>query len=156
MNPAAIFAAINVTLLQRPLLRVETAQDCLNKSRREINAMIENGELPFAFDISTDQGRTKEPRIFTLCVAEKTGWKSPIGETKNFQLNDVLAMVLPKRDLRSTETARIFACSGDQIQKLAKLNFTVTRKPTATDGPNSYTVFSRASVARWLESRRII
>ena len=66
--------------------------------------MIEDGSLPFAFDLSTNQGARKDPRVFTLCVAEITGWKNPIGQTKNFRLPEVIGMILPKRDVRSTGT----------------------------------------------------
>src|ERR1700733_8715964 len=109
MNPNTLIACIQISLLRRPLLHAETAMDCLDKTRFELNAMIQNGELAFVFDLATSQNTRKEPRIFTLCVAEMTGWKSPAGQTKNFRLSEVVSMILPQRDLRSTELKRIFA-----------------------------------------------
>lgn len=156
MNPTALIASIQISLLRRPLLRPQTVQDCLDKTRDEVNAMIESGELAFAFDLATKPGTRTDPRIFTLCVAEKTGWKSPAGQTKNFQLPEVIGMILPKRDVRSTELKKLFACGSDHVYQLAKKNFTVARKPKDADGPNSYTVFHRASVERFLAQRRMI
>jgi hypothetical protein len=154
ITPTALLATISFNLLRRPLLRVETVQDCLGKSRDEVDAMIQDGSLAYAFDISTKPGTRTEPRIFTLCVAEKTGWRNPSGQTKNYQLAEVVGMILPQRDVRSTELRNLFACSCDHIYQLAN-NFKVTRKPAATGGPNSYTVFSRASIETFL-TRRVI
>jgi hypothetical protein len=156
MNLQILIACIQINLLRCPLMRPQTVQDVLNKSRDEVDSMIEDGSLPFAFDLSTNQGARKDPRIFTLCVAENTGWKNPVGQTKNFKLPEVIGMILPKRDVRSTELKKIFACGGDHVYQLAKNNFTVTRQPTAKDGPDSYTVFQRASVEKFLEKRRMI
>jgi hypothetical protein len=155
MNRNALIACIQLNLLRRPLLRVQTVQDCLAKTRDEVNAMIESGELPFAFDLSAKPATRKELRIFTLCVAEKTGWKNPAGQTKNYQLSEVIRAILPQRDVRSTELRNLFACSCDHIYQLAD-NLKVTRKPAATGGPNSYTVFHRASVETFLAQRRIV
>jgi hypothetical protein len=137
-------------------MRPETVQDCLGKSREQVNAMIDSGELPFAFDLSTNPKARKEPRIFSLCVAEKSGWKNEAGQTKNYQLPEVVGMILLNRDVRSTDLKRILACSGEHVYVLAKENFTVARKPKVHDGPNSFTVFNRPSVEKFLISRRMI
>jgi hypothetical protein len=155
MNPQILIACIQINLLKCPLMRAQTVQDCLNKSRNEVNAMIESGALPFAFDLAPTNSKRKEPRVFTLCVAESTGWKNPAGQTKNFHLPEVIGMILPKRDVRSSELKRIFACSRDLIGDLAE-NFSVARKPVVNDGPNCFTVFHRESVATFLEKRRIM
>jgi hypothetical protein len=154
MNPQIVIACIQINLLKTPLLRVATTQDVLNKSRDEVNAMIESGELPFAFDLSAKPSSRKEPRIFSLCVAEKSGWKNPIGQTKNFKLPEVIGMILPKRDVRSSELKRLFACSRDLICSLAK-DLRVARQPAVSDGPNCYTVFHRESVEKFLTGRRM-
>jgi hypothetical protein len=154
MNAAAIIACVQLSLLRCPLLRVETVQDCLSASRDQVNKMIESGELPFAFDLANESKRA-DPRVFALCVAEKTGWKSPCGQTKNFNLPEVIGMILPKRDLRSTELMRILACSHQLVHD-SKNKFTVARKAAASSGPNSYTVFTRASVATFLAKRRMV
>ena len=153
MNPQALIACIQINLLKRPLLRVETVQDCLALSRDQVNQMIENGELPFAFNLASDSKRT-DPRVFALSVAEKTGWKNPVGQTKNLKLPEVIGMILPKRDLRSTELERILACSHQMVFR-SKNKFTSARKPAASSGPNSYTVFTRASVETYLTQRRM-
>jgi hypothetical protein len=154
MNTTSLIACIQINLLRHPLLRVQTVQDCLDKTRQQVNAMIDSGELLFAFDLSANQKNRTDPRIFTLCVAECTGWKNPAGQTKNYKLHEVLRMILPPRDVRSTEMRRIFSCSSDHVYQLAK-NFTIARKPTVNKGPNAFTVFHYVSVENFLERRRI-
>jgi hypothetical protein len=156
MNPQALIACIQINLMQRPLMRVQTVQDFLNKTRAEVDEMIEDGSLPFVFDLALNQAARNDPRIFSLCVAESAGWKNPAGQTKNYQLPEVIGMILPKRDVRSTELKRIFSCRSDHVYRLAKNNFTIARKPTAHDGPNSFTIFHRASVERFLTNRRML
>jgi hypothetical protein len=117
--------------------------------------MIESGELPFAFDLAPKTASRKEPRIFSLCVAEKAGCKLPCGATKNFSLPEVVGLILPKRDVRSTELTRLFSCSQQQVHAM-KADFITTMMPKATDGPHSYTVFDRASVEAFLSQRRML
>jgi hypothetical protein len=155
MSLEILIACIQIKLLRCPLMRVQTVQDCLAKTRDEVNGMIESGELPFAFDLSTKPGTRKEPRIFSLCVAEKTGWKNSAGQTKNYHLSEVIGMILPRRDVRSTELERILACSEQHVHTL-KTNFTAIRKPAVKSGPNSYTVFQQASVEKFLTERRMV
>jgi hypothetical protein len=156
MTVQTLIACIQVNFLKTPLLRVQTAQDCLSTTRDEVTAMIEDGRLPFAFDLALCPGTRKEPRIFTLCVAEMSGWKNPIGQTKNLKLPEVVELIIPKRDVRSTELKRILAVGHQHIYQLAKKHFKIVRKPAMKDGPDSYTVFSRTSIARFLDRRRIL
>ena len=155
MNPVALIASIQISLLRRPLLHMRTVQDCLDKTQEEVANMIECGELAYAFDVAMPAASRKEPRVFALCVAEKAGWKNPVGATRNLQLPEVVNMILPGRDVRSTELTRLFSCSHQQVYQLAA-QLQVTKKPEAAAGPTAYTVFSRASVAEWLAERRIV
>lgn len=82
MNPQILITCIQINLLRCPLMRPETVQDCLGKSREQVNAMIDSGELPFAFDLSANPKARKEPRIFSLCVAEKQAGKMRGGRQK--------------------------------------------------------------------------
>ena len=167
MNPNALIATIQINLMRRPLLKLETVCDCLDKTRDQVSAMIDNGELPFAFDLATvfskrrvhrnnqERNWTRQIRVFSLCVAERTGWTNPAGQTKNFSLPEVIGMILPARDVRSTDLKNRFNCSSDHIYNLAP-NFTIIRRPAVKDGPESYTVFKRDSVAAFLEKRRML
>ena len=155
MNPAVINAVIRANIKRRPLWKVKTIEDFFDLPRARVMAKIESGEFPWAFNIG--QGKhTKEPRILAYSVLEaQIGPFEGIGATKNLQLPELINLILPARDVRSTELGRLFSCGHDQIRKLTP-NFIITKKPAAQDGPLSFTVFSRASVAKFLAQRRML
>ena len=154
ISPIAVIQTIKVNLLRRPLWRLTTAQECLDKSRDEVTAMVESGELPWAWDLGLGRSR-REIRVLSASVVEKSIGPIPnLGSTQNLQLSEVLDLVLPKRDLRSTELTRIFGCSHQQVGQLAP-HFAIVKQSRAADGPDSYKVFSWASVATFLKKRRV-
>lgn len=155
ISPAALLQTIRLNLMLRPLLHRETAQDCLCLPREEINKMIKSGELAWAFEVGKSDKKT-EPRILTLCVVEKQIGPIPaIGASKNLRLDEVVDLILPQRDIRSTELKRILSCGNDWF-RANKSSFKIVQPANATDGPNSYCVISRASVGEFLAKRRIL
>jgi len=154
VNPGALKLVITANLKRHPLWKVKTIEDFFDLSRAQVMAKIENGEFPWAFNIATG-ARRSEPRVLGYCVMKKTlGPFDGIGATRNLELPEVINFILPKRDIRSTELKRLLSCDQKHVYNLAP-NFTVTKKPAAKDGPHSFTVFSRASVARFLQKRRM-
>ena len=142
-------------MLRRPLLHPETVMDCLDVSREQLNQLIQNGELPFAFNIGAAKSRT-EPRILAHCVVEKQLGPIPgIGSMRNLGLAEVVNLILPKRDIRTTELRRLLATGNQWFLNNSK-NFSVIQKAENATGPNSFAVLCRASVASFLEKRRII
>lgn len=155
MNPLTLKLVIAANLKRRPLWKVKTIEDFFDLSRSKVMARIESGEFPWAFNIGLGE-RISEPRILGYSVMESLlGPFDNIGTTKNLQLPEVINLILPKRDVRSTELKRLLSCNPQHVQNLAD-QFTITKKPTAKDGPYSYTVFSRASVAGFLQKRRML
>lgn len=158
MTSTAPIMPLKNKLVRRPLWKVKSVGDFLDLEYDQVLAKIQCGEILWAFNIATrvSRGSRIEPRVLSHCVVEKKmGEIAEIGATRKLTLEKVIGLILPKRDVRSTELKRVFACDGDHVYALAKDNFTVTRKPTAKDGPNSYTVFSRASIENFLAKRRM-
>ena len=156
INPAVLLQVIKVNLLRRPLWQLATVSDCLDMPREEIEAEIESGKIPWAFNIAATTKTRQETRVLGACIVERAmGPVNGIGATQNMQLPEVLNLVLPARDIRSTELQRIFSCTHQHVYQLAN-NFRVTRKPESHDGPESCTVFARSSVASFLGERRIL
>lgn len=154
ISPAALMQTIKINLLRRPLFHPETVQDCLNIDRYKLLRMIESGALPFAFEVGNSLRRS-EPRILALSVVEQQLGPIPlIGASRNLKLPEVIDLILPSRDIKSTELKRILHCTNDNFRSYSN-SLNIVRHPTATDGPNSYTVYSRESVAAWLSGRRI-
>jgi hypothetical protein len=155
MNAITTSLPIKKKLIRRPLWKMKSVADFLDLDYGRVMEKIQSGELPFAFDISARKSRS-EPRVLAHCVVEmKMGAIPSIGATRNLTMEKVINLILPDRAIRSTELKRLLGCGSDHVYKLAK-NFSVARKPAANDGPNSYTVFHRASVEKFLSSRRIV
>jgi len=151
---AALAQVIRQNALRRPLCKVITAECFLDLTHDQVMARIQNGNFPWAFNIGAGKLRS-EPRILALTVVEKIfGVHPAIGATKDLRLKEVIDIILPARDIRSTELQRFLSCESGQI-RILRSQFRVTRAAKATDGPNSFTVFSRASVAAWLAKRRM-
>ena len=155
MNARPLKEMIWVNLKRRPLWSVRVLEDFFSLTRQQVIEKIENGDFPWAFNVGCGT-RRKEIRLLGHGVTEKTIGPFPeIGATKNLKLIEVVDLILPQRDVRSTELRRIFSCSSKLVYDLAK-DFRVAKKAMAKDGPYSYTVFQRASVAKFLENRRML
>jgi hypothetical protein len=158
ITPTALLATIRLNLLRRPLMHACAAEECLDVSRLKLAALIEAGELPWAWDFGTGHAR-KEVRLLAACVVERASGPIPaIGATRNLRLPEVLALILPEKreTLRSAELQRLFHAGRDLIHDLHEAGEIkrVSEKLPAT-GPNASPRFTRASVVRLLEQRRI-
>jgi hypothetical protein len=154
ISPQALLQTIKVNCLRRPLWSIETVSDFLDISRGEVMKKIEDGSLPVAFDIGRGAKR-REPRILALSAVElQTGPIQGIGATRNLKLPEAINLILPGRDVRSTELKHLFQVGNDWCRR-ARENFVAIRRPDVADGPQAYWTFSRQSVAAWLETRRI-
>jgi hypothetical protein len=153
--PLTAFQLLVNRLLRRPLWKMQSVQDLLLLEYEQVLALIHSGELCWAFDIR-GRGRRVEPRVLAHCVVErKFGVINEIGPTRKLTIRKVFQLILPRRDVRSTELKRKFSCEQQHIHFLGRENFTIARKPQATDGSNSFTVFGLASVEKFLAKRRI-
>lgn len=136
----------------KPTLALESCADFFDRDYAVLLQDVENQVIKFAWDIAVLQGEGQTPCIR---IYASSAWafcyQQPMPQLSE---DDVYRLILPNRDLRSTELKRILACSSDHIHNL-KPHFTVVREPSQADGPNSYTVFSRASVVDFLRSRRL-
>ena len=93
--------------------------------------------------------------MLSHCIVEnRLGTIPAVGATKDLALPAVINLVLPRRNVRSTELCRWFSCDQKLIS-LLKPHFRVTRPPRDAHGPHAYTTFDRGSVARFLEQRRM-
>jgi hypothetical protein len=155
MNPITLVAFITAVLKHRPLWKARTIEDFFSLTPEQVRERIDNGEFPWAFNISL--GKKTDLRVLSWSVMEThLGPFKEIGATKNLALPEVINLILPQRDIRSTELQRRLSCSPEHVYALAPRNFKVTRKPLQAGGPNSYTVFSRASVENFLIRRRVL
>jgi hypothetical protein len=134
----------------RPLLKLSTCEDFFDRDYDTLIVDVENRVLRFAWDIATPETTRREVRLWRGAAL---AWyhDKPIPKLTE---DDVYKLILPNRDLRSTELERILSCTHQHVYALAPL-LVVTQAPLQADGPHSYTKFSRASVVAFLRSRRL-
>lgn len=147
----------------KPTLALESCADFFDRDYDTLVADVESRVIKFAWDIQGDQterlagtlaptplSRRREIRVYAPS-AWAFCYNRPMPALTE---EEVYRLILPGRDIRSTELQRILACSHQHVHAL-KSNFTVTREPRQADGPHSFTVFSRASIERFLRGRRL-
>lgn len=134
----------------KPTLKLESCADFFDRDYDVLVKDVQNQIIKFAWDIATPGAERKEIRIYAPS-AWAFCYNQPMPKLSE---DDVYRMILPNRDIRSTELERILACEHKHIYRLAPV-LVITRKPLQEDGPNSFTVFSRASIVDFLRSRRL-
>lgn len=136
----------------KPTLALESCADFFDRDYATLVVDVQNRVIKFAWDIALLQGDRQTPCIR---IYAPSAWafcyQRPMPALSE---EDVYKLILPNRDLRSTELKRILACSSDHVHNLKEF-LTVTRPPRQADGPDSFTVFSRASVVAFLKARRL-
>ena len=150
---------ININLLRRPLWHPNTVEECLDITRSKLNSMVECGDLAWAWDLGTGRKR-KEVRILGHCVVEHAMGRMPdIGATKNLRLPEVIGLILPgqRPALRSIELQRLFHSGPDLLHTLSTTGeLKKVPQKLSTKGANASPSFTRASLVKLLENRRIV
>ena len=130
----------------------------MDVSRDRLMNMVEDGRLAWAFNISAER-RRQELRILAISLIEQqSGPVVGIGATKNLRLPEVLGLILPqvRPTLKGIEVQRLLACSPGLVKDLHLTGqITRVRERLPKTGPNASPRFTCASIARFLEERRI-
>lgn len=142
----------------KPTLALESCADFFDRDYGTLIEDVQKRVIKFAWDISIKGGTENEKgHIYRrdIRIYAASAWafcyQRPMPDIKE---DAVYKIILPGRDIKSTELQRIIACSHQHVYEL-KENFKVVREPAQADGPNSFTVFSRESIVNFLKSRRI-
>jgi len=134
----------------KPTLALESCADFFDRDYDTLVKDVENQVIRFSWNIAAPGTDRREIRIYAPS-AWAFCYQKPMPSLTD---EEVYKLILPNRDLRSTELQRILACSHQHIHGL-KDEFTITREPRQADGPNSFTVFSRSSILAFLRRRRL-
>jgi hypothetical protein len=145
----------------KPTLALESCADFFDRDYDTLILDVENQVIKFVWDISARGAELRTPNSERRTPRREIRIYAPSAWAFCYQKpmpaiseDEVYRLILPGRDIRSTELKRILACSHQHVHEL-KDNFITTRHPLQEDGPNSFSVFSRASIEKWLRSRRI-
>ena len=142
----------------RPLATVSAASWCLDRNAEEVLAMIEEGELLWAFDIALPNRRGKPcPRILTASIeAWLSGQQQDLakGET---QPGLITGLVFPgKPTIDGYELARALNCGRQHALDLIRQQFRLVSGSHIRRGPGGSPQIETASAADWLMKRRMM
>lgn len=114
----------------------------------EILHSIEDGTLAFAFNVGDPGSARREIRVWRDALLKVLRQQDT---TLPGTAAEVLAQILPQRDLRTTEVQRLFSCSSSHVHDLiAARQLTVAKPARAGSGPNAAAVLARPSVRDFL------
>lgn len=127
----------------RPLLDVWAIGALLNLDEDDVLYRIEDGQLPFAFDISSPGSRNREVRI----------WRGSLAGNGARDLGQAIADILPPTSRLSTvQLKRALSCSSSHVHDLVRDG---CFEASAKHGLTCSVWVTRTSAAAFLESRRI-
>ena len=135
---------------RRALWKLTSLEDFSDRDYDSLIVAVENQTLKFAWDIAAPNTTRREVRVWRA-AALAAHREEPMPRVTE---DDVYRLILPNRDLRSTELERILSCTHQHIYALAPL-WTIVRAPAQADGPHSFSVFERNSVIAFLRARRL-
>ena len=144
--------------ISRPLIPMKAAVVLLDRSEDEVLALIDLGELTWAWDISSEAAERREVRIWReslLChMQNDAGLRDSHAKLPEAS---VLNFLLPHsgEEIRSTHLQRLFTASQGHIQHLIDQKLLHGLNDPKT-GRNGYVRVTRASFLAFMRSRRII
>lgn len=131
-----------------PLLPMSAVRSLLNRDEDAVLYLIEDGQLPFAFDLSMPGARRMDLRVWRGCLQG--------GRPGSQTLVDVIADILPPLNspvIRSATLAQRWVCSRTHVHQLIDAGLLEEVGAEARKLTNSRNL-TRASAAAFLTARR--
>ncbi|MCX6924556.1 MAG: hypothetical protein NT154_15280, partial [Verrucomicrobia bacterium] len=103
----------------RPLMPISAVQWRLDLSENEVVALIEEGELLFAFDIREPKAVRTAPRVLTQSVQDFLSGHCSSADDEETEWQNVAKMIFPDRPTIVTcELARLLNCGRQHAMNL--------------------------------------
>ncbi len=156
-----------------PLVPLPAIMLFLNKKQREIVALIEAGQLRWAFDIRSASAATREIRVLRNSLFEYTRLRprEHFHESDQHEFAEIIQAILPERKekpsrrltmsasakapepvVTGAEVAQCLSCSPGHVRKLLRDN--LLRAPGRHE-PGDAVLALRSSVIEFLRKRRM-
>lgn len=138
----------------RPLVPLEACQVLLDRDEDAVLALVEKGDLGWAWDIRTPSAIRREVRVWRESLLELMG--ADRAEHHGTALA-VLDTFLPHRDIRLTEIARWLSCSSSHVSNLLRDGcLALAGERPDHSSVAAVTRVTRASVVSFLDGRRML
>lgn len=138
--------------IKRPLIKLASCEDFFDRDYDSLAADAESGVFIFAWNIAVPEAQRREIRVWRN-AALAVYHNQPLQKISE---DDVYRLILPRRDIRSTELRRMLSCSQELIHDLDVAGcLPVATARRQDDGPNAFTVYHRAGIETFLRTRRL-
>ncbi len=150
----------------RPLVPIEAVMVILDRNEDDLLRLVEEGELEFAFDISSAGAARREVRIYRESLlryraqsfrASLAPVRSDIPAQESRGLLHCITAILPQHSnmiLTAVELARCWSCSSSHVQRLIADGALADASPEGRKLTNTRSV-TCASAEAFLTRRRI-
>lgn len=142
----------------RPLMPIEAVQWRLDKDESQVRAMIDEGELLWAFNIARPTVEAPTVRVLAQSVEDYLAGVAPPAEDEETEWQRVAGMIFPDRPvITGIELRRMLCCGREHARKLVRARqFRLVKGSRIRRGPGGYAQLEAASVRDWLRKRRVI
>lgn len=156
MAPALPTSLPQITLC-RPLVNLQTAAAALDRHPPAVQRLVEDGSLPWAFDLAVVQRRRMEVRILSQCLRDFQLRQVAASRALEFDavLQIIFPLLPPSGTIKADTIARRFNCRTDHIAHLVKSGRLRLAGAPARSGPGGSPAIEAASVIKFLRQRRI-
>jgi hypothetical protein len=139
----------------RCLSSPETVRDFLRLTAEEVAQAVDGGVIPFAWDLRSPGADRSEMRLWHP-TCESLIRSSGTDSGPRPAEPDLARMLIPDRDVRSSELERWWSVSHQHVQRLIAAGLLpVRRSPAAAAGPASYHLLTSDGLRAFLASRRL-
>ena len=143
----------------RPLMSTSAVTWRLDCDQAQLAAMVEDGRLLWAFDISLRQG--EQPgclRVLTESVEEAAAGRQRTYRDEEAEWRRVVSLIFPSKvTIVTCELARALNCGRQQALDLIHgQNFQLVPGRRIRRGPGGSPLIQTASAAVWLRERRVL
>jgi hypothetical protein len=141
----------------RPLMPISAVTWRLDRHENEVLAMIEEGELLFAFDVRSPKALKSSPRVLAQSVEDYLAGNRP-REDEQTEWQRVASLIFPDKPvLVKYELARLLNCGRQHATDLVYARqFRLVPGSRIRPGPGGSAQIETASVQEWLLRRRML
>jgi hypothetical protein len=142
----------------RPLMPIAAVMWRLDRHENAVLAMIEEGELLFAFDVRAPKALKPSPRVLAQSVEDYLAGNRPRDEDEQTEWRRIVSLIFPDKPvLVKYELARLLNCGRQHATDLVYARqFRLVPGSRIRPGPGGSAQIETASVEKWLLKRRML
>jgi hypothetical protein len=142
----------------RPLMPISAVMTWLDLDEDDVLGLVEEGALPWAFDIASDSAQRRAIRVLAESVWDLTRKQTRSYGDEESEWKRVAGLIFPaKETIVVCELARALNCCRGLARMMVQAKqFCLVPGSICRPGPGGSPQIVTASAAEWLRKRRVI